>query len=327
MIAISILILAGILTLSGTISARAAEPGPGNDIGPMGPGPMRDQETKEMELARGYRFRYGMDTPVTSIENTDDREGVSIDIESLRFRNSSSDMTVDLSDRDWEVDGTGTENGMDVSYSATCAWKENGEQTPHTSKVRANFRYMKNEERESIDYFLEVEDIPGEGELTAVMRSGSSGEERGCCWRRQPDDPVQNRFVFTDKAGKGISSLELNEKVLMGTGNGSMQRNASVTEDLENETISLSVRAEVPEDTRSLSISGTLSFLEGFDDFVSGATGDAAEFVRDHIYSFLFGAALIMAVSIGAIAALSRKRMDRGGDDLDLRKNRYYKGD
>lgn len=326
-IILSILFLSGLMTLSGTALGRMDHPGTENGMGPMDPGPMRDQETREMNMERGYRFRYGMDTPVTSIEANGSRRGISIDVQGLRFRNSSADMNIELQDRDWEINGSQNEEGMEVSYSADCQWKEEGRQTTHSSKVMVRFRYTLQGDRESIEYSIEIEEPPGQGELAVFFRSGSSSEEAECCWIRENGGTPGHRYRFNSKEGEGISAMEINEKALLRMGNETKEEDISVTEETLNETISLFVETGVSEDTRSLSVSGTLSILEGFADLVKETAEDAAGFIRDHIYSFLIGAAVILIVSTAFMIFVSRKSVDTGGRDLELGKNRYYKGD
>ncbi|MEA3560129.1 MAG: hypothetical protein U9R75_12830 [Candidatus Thermoplasmatota archaeon] len=324
----ALLLMGAVLTLPYSM-ANMGDPGPHGDTEPIGPGPMRDQETRQKELDHGYRFKYGMETPATSIEDEKNGNGLSIDVLHLRFRNLTNEMSMILAVQDWDVSENEEGNTLAITYETWNNWMKDGEETGIISKITIKYTYHQGDSDESIDYSVDIEDVPGEGELLVVLRSASTDGDQGCCWAVEEVNMVKrmNMFTLTDRSGNRISTMEVPDRAKLISFTGTEEVETNISSEIINETAVVTVGSQIHTDTETFSISGSLSFLDGFKEFLSNTAEDTADFVMDHLYSFIMGAAVVLIITTVLLVISARKKVQTDGMDLDLGKNRYYKGD
>ncbi|MFW3145532.1 MAG: hypothetical protein ACMUIE_01820 [Thermoplasmatota archaeon] len=302
--------------------------GPGNGNEPVGPGPVWNQSSRDNIIGpeKGYKFRYGLESPMTSVEGADTGKGINFQVARIRFHNGTHDLTMELSGEEWTVADEKIENGLRVSYACDGTWRSGGSSTSMMSKIRINYTYSGSGENERMEFNIRIQDPPAEGTIEAEIRTGSEGTENGvCCWKKDTSHQSGEKYKLSDFDGGEISSLTISNNATVEYGGSATSSDTSVDGELLNETAVIVVGTQLEARSDSVSFTGILDLLEGFGSFVSDSADEAVDYLLDHIYSFTAGAALFaITIAVSAFYLAGRKK-DTGGKDLELGQNRYYK--
>ncbi|MGA1793872.1 MAG: hypothetical protein ACMUHM_07975 [Thermoplasmatota archaeon] len=107
--------------------------GPGSGSGMNGDeqmGPRWEQQTGSKQVEKGLMFRYGKETPETSIESTDNGKDIGMKVLQLKFKNDTADLNIQVEDEKWELREYAFEGhyekGMGAQYNSTALWKNGG---------------------------------------------------------------------------------------------------------------------------------------------------------------------------------------------------------
>jgi len=334
-------IMAGafILVFSLSMGADAMMMGPpsgssgGSGMGPgmdddqeMGPRWSQDTSMKRME--KGLLFRYGMDTPSSTIESEGTGSDIGVHLDGIGFKNNTRTMNIDIDDEDWTVEQKDVENGLEITYSSQCEWRENDQATGKMSQITVRFRYSASDSERMLGYNISIDTLPGKGNLTFFLMSDTNGLNKGCSWMGDNGQQVWERkkLILRSAEGDELSTLDLSVPAMVDTDSGPQDVETELEGDLVNSSASIDVGLSLPEGATSASIFGSLTLFEEFVEALSGGLVEAAGFVIDHIYYFIGGAAVMTVIIIGAMSVVSSKKVDTGGSDLDLNRNKYYRG-
>jgi hypothetical protein len=274
-------------------------------------------------------FRYGQESPESSLEGEETGEDISLKVTRIHFRNDTKELDIDAGLEDWTVTENSEEGSVQATYSANARWRNDGEYTDETSTIMIRYTYRVEGAQRNLDYSLQLDDPPGEGTLGVEMSTSSFQQGKVCCWQKVADsDPEKMKRELTLKSsdGKELSRFRVEEKGTVETPSGQIAAETEMEGTLQNESAVVNIAMSLPGGSNSASLSGSLEIFEELYNAISRGIVDTAEFIADHIYSFLIGAVVLGALLSGAFLAASRKGKDTRGDDLDLKKNRYYKG-
>jgi len=313
--------------MGGAMSGPGSGPGTDDD---EEPGPRWEQETGQQTAEKGLMFRYGRETPESSVEGEETGNDISMKLTSVRFMNGTEDLDIDPNSEEWTLTESTEDGSIQASYGTSARWKREGVLTGETSNLMIRYTYRSDENQRVLDYTLDIEEPPGEGILEIEMKVSSFQGGKACCWSEN-GEPNQNgmRRELTLKSvdGREMSRFDVIEKGTVGTETGEdILVDTEVERTLENESAVVNIGMSLPGGSNSASLSGSLEILEVLYNALSQGFEVTAEFVIDHIYSFLIGAVLLGAVLTGGFLVASKKGKETQGKDLDLNSNRYYRG-
>jgi hypothetical protein len=320
-----IFISVGVNAQMGGPSDNSMGPGSGPGMDGNDPhGPRWEQQTEDKQLEKGLMFRYGKETPETSIESTDTGKDIGMKFLQLKFKNDTADLDIQVEDEEWELSEENTGDDIRIRYRSVAQWMNGAESSESTSEINIHFTYKKGEGERTLEYNVTVKDIPGKGNLSISLGLDTRNMVSGCCW--SDDTPMQHNYGKTytlkNEEGKELSQLVIDDTGFVEIGDQETELDSTVEETIVNSTAVMDVKMDLPLETRTASFVGSLSILDGLvDEFV-----EAAEFFIDHIYYFAGGAAVIAVIIIISVTLVSKKEVDTSGKELDLENNRYYRG-
>jgi hypothetical protein len=312
--------------MGGPMSSPGSGPGPvdGDD-----PGPRWEQETSQHKVEKGLMFRYGQESPESSIEGEETGEDISLKVKKVRFSNDTRELEIDAGSEEWTVTENSEEGSLQAIYNANSRWRKDGGLTGETSNVMIKYTYRAEGAQRKLDFSIQIESPPGEGKLDVEMRVSSFQEGKLCCWQREGvSDPsgMKKELTLKDGDGKELSRFRVEDIGTIETSSGQITVETEMEGALENESTLVNIAMSLPEASNSASLSGSLEIFEELYNSLSRGIEETAEFIADHIYSFLLGAVVLGALLTGVFLFASRKGKETRGHDLDLEKNRYYKG-
>ncbi|MBN1539830.1 MAG: hypothetical protein JW939_06770 [Candidatus Thermoplasmatota archaeon] len=317
-----------------SIGVNAQMGGPTDDV--MGPrsgpgmdgsdpqGPRWEQATENRQLEKGLMFRYGKETPETSIESTDTGKDIGMKVLQLRFRNDTVDLYIQVEDEEWKFQETGILDYIGVDYNSTAKWKNEGVDSGISSEISMSFSYHKWGSKRTLDYHITVKEIPGKGNLSISLGLDTRNVGGGCCW--SDDTPMEQKngkiITLRNEDGREMSQLMIHSAGTALIGDEFRDINSTVEENIVNSTAVMDVNMDLSLEASDARFSGSLTIM----DLLLDGVAEAAGFVIDHIYYFIGGAVVITVLTIGAMSVVSSKKVETGGSELDLKKNRYYRG-
>ena len=315
--------------MSGPPSEQDSGPGmgPGPDDG-QEPGPRWEQESSQKQVEKGLLFRYGMESPSTSIEGEDTGSDIGIRLAGIDFENETHSMFIGIEDEEWSLQQREFEDGMEVSYESRGEWRSDNEPTGESSRINIRFRYTGSEGARTLSYNISVEDPPENGDIRFSLMVDTNDVDRQCCWDGDGGEPnwEGKELTLKDDKGNELTRLKVRRTSRIETEAGNSEVETELQGDVANSSASLEIGVALPEGTRSASISGSLSILDDLAEALKAGMEEAAEFLIDHIYYFAGGAVIAVVVIAGAMMIASSRKIETQGSDLDLDKNRYYRG-
>jgi len=146
--------------------------GPGSGPGMSGndqQGPRWEQQTENKQVEQGLMFRYGKESPETSIESTDNGKDIGMKVLQLKFKNDTADLDIQVEDEEWELSEEDAVDDIRIMYRTTARWNNEGVDSGISSKIDIHFSYKKGEGGRTLDYNVTVKDIPGKGNLSISL--------------------------------------------------------------------------------------------------------------------------------------------------------------
>lgn len=334
-IPILIILITGLMMFGlGTEIAYGSSPasssmGPGSGAGPddgQDPGPRWKQETANERVETGILFRYGMDTPSSTIESERTGGDIGLHIAGIGFSNQTTMMSIRVDEEEWTIEQGAIEGGLEISYKSQCEWYDDEGKTGELSMITVLFRYQGSDDERVLGYNITVEDPPENGSLTYSLTADTRDINGDCCWNEETQPSMhRKRLTLRSDKGNDLTTLDLGQPGSVETVDGIVNAETEVVVDTFSSTASLNISQSIPLGSRSASISGSMVLLEELVKNLKEGIGDAVEFVVEHIYYFIGGAALTALVLIISISVVSVKKVETQGSDLDLNRNRYYR--
>jgi hypothetical protein len=329
-----ILSLGVILAIPQIADAQMGGPmsGPGSGPGPVDdddPGPRWEQETTQHMVEKGLMFRYGHESPESSIEGEETGEDISLKVTGVHFKNDTEELEIDAGSEEWTVTETSEESSIQATYTANARWRKDGEQTGETSNIMIKYAYRTEGTQRNLEYSIQLDNPPGEGTLSVEMKASTFQESKACCWQNDGGSNPggkKRELTLESSEGKPLSRFRVDDKGTIETPSGQITAETEMEGILENESAVVNIAMSLPEVSNSAYFSGSIEIFEELYNVLSMGIEDTAKFIADHIYSFLIGAVVLGALLTGAFLVASRKGKETRGDDLDLNKNRYYRG-
>ncbi|MEN8209951.1 MAG: PAS-domain containing protein, partial [Candidatus Fermentibacteria bacterium] len=180
-------------------------------------------------------FRYGKDSPVTTIESEQTGDDIGMELTRLRFMNGTLDLNILIEKEEWEVTEEEGEEGIKVKYMTRAQWKKGEEATELSSDIAVIYHYNNNGNR-TIDYDIEIRDTPSNGSISYSMSIDNREAADGCCWNKDPISQEHERKTLTLRScdGDALSHFRVREKGLVETGNDETEVDTVMTDAIEN---------------------------------------------------------------------------------------------
>ncbi len=337
MLGISIALLVLLMSVSIGADAQMGSPPPGDPMGPGSQpgmnddppqGPRWEQQTENKQVEKGLMFRYGKETPETSIEGEDTGSDIGLKVTEIRFGNQTNDLNIQIDDVEWEVQEQEIDEEVRVTYNSHAQWQNELGHEELFSDIQIQYHYIGGSEDRSLEYNITIDDPPGKGNLTITVSLDTIDMEGGCCWNGDSTSQNMERNVLTlrNKDGEELSQFKIGNSGYLNADEEVVEVEIQVEEKIVNSTAALDVNMELPMNTRSASISGSLNILEGLIEAFTGAAEEVKEFVIEHIYFFAGGAAVMVVIIMAGVTIVSKKNVETHGSELDLESNKYFRG-
>ena len=304
----------------GMMDAKNGPPGDGDD-----PGSAMRPDSGHGPLEKGFYYRYMTSNPSASIEDDEGEGSIQLSLNGLEHTGNGVKSTIDPEDLSWEVTETDETDGKAIMYQTNAEWKgENGE-SKGTSAIMMKFTYKWEGDKKSIDVDIEVEDTPGEGALDIDLGILSEGLNQQCSVNKQVQKMNGYRYQYQSSSGEDLGEIIIDEEADVEVGGVEEQVDTAVdvTSTTSGETISIS--SSLTQDVGSYSVSGSLVIFDELLEAISEVGENAVSYVKDHIVSFTIGLSFLIIAFVAAVAFLSKKGKETGGEDLKLMNNRYYR--
>lgn len=286
---------------------------------------MSGSDSRKGPLEKGYQYRYRTGNPTASLEDEEGENGIELSLEGLKHSGTNGTSTIDTGDLEWTVEETNTTVEKTITYQATADWKDEIGEVSGSSTIMMKYIYKWEGEKKSIDMDIEVENLPGEGELFLDIALASEGFEDDLETIEQNQEMKGHRYQYHTTSGTTLGEIVIDEEAEMEASGIPESVNTSVNITSTTEGKTLSISSALSEDTESYSITGSLLIFEELLETITEAGKEAVSYVMDHIVSFSIGVSTIAGIFIGTMLFLSRKKWETKGEDLRLLNNRYYR--
>ncbi|MCK5774363.1 MAG: hypothetical protein KAH57_11290 [Thermoplasmata archaeon] len=319
--AISTLVV--LLLLPVTVNAFMAQGpgGSGDDIGRM---PWNEEDSSDLSMGKGFTFRYATREPHVGMFPDDLLDGIAFSIDSVSLENGSGTWDLDMGGEGWDL----VEEENSIRYSMHGMLFENGTEEGGEVEVEVRFSTEVLDGARKVSYQLKLEGVE-DGELRIGYRYSLENGGGACfsCNDKETGRLGGNRFSFRNDRGDEVGSASWDGTALIRQEQNSSTIDVETEGELVENEVVLDLSMQISSDVASIETGGTLEFLDGFIEAFGKAADDTRDYLVDHIYSVLIGGAVMVVVIIIAISLLGRKGGRDDSDGLDLRKNRYYRGD
>ncbi|MGA1848876.1 MAG: hypothetical protein ACMUHB_06010, partial [Thermoplasmatota archaeon] len=222
--------------MGGPMSGPGSGPGPDDDDDP---GPRWEQETNQHMVEKGLMFRYGQESPESSIEGEETGEDISLKVTRIHFENGTGELEIDAGSEDWTVTGSSEEGAVQATYNTNARWRKDGALTGETSNIMIKYTYRTEGNQRKLDYSIKVDNPPGEGTLGVEMRTSSFQEGKVCCWQKvegSQSGGMKRELTLKSSDGKELSRLSVEEKGTIETPSGQMTAETDMEGIVENES-------------------------------------------------------------------------------------------